>query len=768
MRIALRLPAICLCLLLCSASGWSQTRTVEGSVHDESGAVIPGATINLRVAQLEAQAVTSSEGRFAFRGVPFDAGFLEISAPGFVTARIVLESGRFARSLEVALKLQPTREEVTVSASRTELRLAATPGSTVLLSATDLASTPALTVDDRLRQVPGFSLFRRSGSRTANPTTQGVSLRGLGASGASRALLLVDGISFLDPFGSWIYWGRIPRADVASIEVLRGGSSGLYGSSAMGGVVQVFTRQPTTPALVLETSYGSEKTPDLSFWTGSGVKSWDFGLAADMFRSDGYVLVPVADRGAVDTRADSEHGTLDLQVGHDLGAQGRIWGRANLFEEARQNGTPLQTNDTSIAFGAVGIDQRIGADDTISGRVFGDAQSYNQSFSSIAADRNSEALVDLQHVPAQELGEQLLWHHILRAQTFVVGGDALEVIGSSDEQLFSSTTGAHFANNTAGGKQRTVGIFGEDILRLADKWTVIAAARVDNWQNFSGSNARTTLSTGLTTVTEFADRGETAFSPRLSVLRSFSKNLSVTGSVYRAFRAPTLNELYRSFRLGSTVTENNAELRAERLTGAEAGANLSAFSGKFDLRSTFFWADIVDPIANVTLSTTPALITRQRQNLGRTRSRGLELDGLLRVSTHIQLSGGYAYTDATVLQFPANTALQGLDIPQVPRQQFTFEARYWNPKSFMVSAQGRFVGNQFDDDQNLFPLGHFFALDVLAAHPLPHGISIFAAAENLLDQRYLVARTPTPNLGPPILVRVGLRFALYGSRQKKE
>src|SRR5439155_23759403 len=115
-----------------------------------------------------------------------------------------------------------------VSATRTELQLSEVPGSAIQLSSTDVEANPALTLDDLLRQVPGFTLFRRSSSRVANPTTQGVSLRGVGGTGPSRALVLEDGVPQVDPFGGWIYWDRLPRAELSSIEVFRGGESNLY------------------------------------------------------------------------------------------------------------------------------------------------------------------------------------------------------------------------------------------------------------------------------------------------------------------------------------------------------------------------------------------------------------------------------------------------------------------------------------------------------------------------------------------------------------
>ncbi len=539
-----------------------------------------------------------------------------MQAKGFnaVQVRWQAGSGGVVQS-EIVLHPSGPAEQVVVSATRSEIGLSEAPGSTILLSATDLSATPALAPDDILRQVPGFSLFRRTGSRAANPTAQGVSLRGLGASGASRALVLEDGLSLLDPFGGWVYWNRVPRAELASVEVFRGGASSLYGSNALGGVVQFMTRQPEAPAISLETSYGNQQTPDLSVWTGTRAGAWDFSGAADLFHSDGYILVPAAERGSVDTAANSEHLSLDSVIGHRLGSAGRVFARGNFFEEFRHNGTPLQTNDTHLGEVAVGMDQQFSRGDSLNLRAFAEVQSYNQSFSSIADDRMSESLTNLQHVPAQGLGGNVQWSHpIGHSQTLIAGADSQEVLGASQEMIFSS--GINIARSVSGGRQRSAGVFGEDIFRLRQKWTIIAGGRVDYWQNFNGVAVRTSLSSGATTGGAFASRSETAFSPRLSVLRALTSNISATASVYRSFRAPTLNELYRSFRVGNVVTQNNPDLSAERLTGGEAGLNAAVLDRKLNLRGTFFWNEISDPIANVTLNTTPSLITRQRQNLG--------------------------------------------------------------------------------------------------------------------------------------------------------
>jgi outer membrane receptor protein involved in Fe transport len=767
--------ALALCLGWLVPNALAQVVRVEGVVRDGSGALVTQAVVTLQSGAFSAGAITDDSGKFVFVGVPHDSGSIAVQAKGFALVKKTWSAGQSGiAQLEITVQPLGANEQVVVSAARSELRLSETPGSAVQLSTIDVAATPALMSDDVLRQVPGFSLFRRSDSRTANPTAQGVSLRGLGASGTSRALVLEDGIPLLDPFGGWVYWDRVPVAALASVEVFRGGTSNLYGTDAMGGVVQFITRQAHEgPAVSLETSYGDEQTPDLSIWAGTTAGKWDLQGSADLFHTDGYILVPKADRGSVDVPANSEHAALDFSVGHQLGSNGRVFVRGNFYDESRENGTPLQTNDTRIGEGAVGVDKQLSTNDSISARVYGDVQGYNQVFSSIASTRDSEALTDLQHVPAQELGSAVQWTHGLsKYQTLIVGADLVEVMGASDEQLFSAVTGLPTADSVAGGRQRSLGLFGEDIVRVNNKWTIILGGRFDHWSNFDAESVRTPV-VPPQTVTLFPDRSANAFSPRLSVLRSLNRNVSLTGSMYRAFRAPTLNELYRSFRQGNTFTESNATLRSEQLTGAEAGVNVSGFDHKLVLRGTFFWSDIVDPDENVTLCSdgvTPpcsasVMITRQRQNLGRTRSRGVELDGVVHLNKDIQISAGYDYTEATVLSSPGSTVLPGLDIPQVPRHEFTWEARYWNPSRLLLSVQGRFVGTQFDDDLNTFPLDRFYVMDFMAGRSIAHGVQGFVQVENVLDERYTVAITPVANLGPPVLFRVGLRYDF--PREKK-
>jgi outer membrane receptor protein involved in Fe transport len=683
------------------------------------------------------------------------SGFTEIEQPW---------NARAGKSpVEIVLVPEAIIDRVTVTATRTQTRLSDGAATTVVITADDLANTSALTVDDALRQVPGFSLFRRSGSRTANPTTQGVSLRGVGASGASRALVLHDGVPLTDPFGGWIYWGRVPRESIEQIEVVRGGESHLYGTDALGGVINFIPRNTEPATLSLEASYGNQTTPSTSLFAAGSKGNWSGALSAQVFHTDGYVLVDEDQRGRVDTAAGAEHSTIDLYVSRQVRESGRLFARGSVFGEARENGTPVQQNRTHIRQLAAGLEHSNSSVGSVAIRFYGGAQVFDQDFSAIAADRNSETITRSQRVPAQQFGLTSQWSRSLGSRhTLVAGVEAREVRGASNELVFVS--GSLSSAVGAGGRERTFGIYGEDVIRLSPRWLATIGTRVDRWRNYDAlSTSRPLAQPGPVAVTEFGERTESAFSPHLSLTHRLTDNVSLQASGYRAFRAPTLNELYRSFRVGNIFTLANADLRAERLTGAEAGATLIALNRRLTLRGNYFWSETTRPVANVTLAVAPALITRQRQNLGRTGSQGVDIDVSAQIGPRLLFTGGYEFVDASVIEFPANRTLEGLRIPQVPRHQLTFQARYSSPSRLSVGIQGRVVGTQFDDDQNQFALDRFFTLDALVSHPVARGVDLFAAFENLFDQDYAIGRTPVRTAGPPFLARFGIRLH-FGAR----
>src|SRR5918994_2109024 len=148
---------------------------------------------------------------------------------------------------------------------------------------------------------------RRASSRVANPTTQGVTLRGVSGSGASRTLVLADGVPLNDPFGSWVYWNRIPLAAVDKIEVVRGATGDLYGAGSLGGVVQLLTLQPSRTRMRATFDGGSHDTFRGSLFAAAEKSGWSASGAYEGVSTEGVYVIGSEVRGSIDARADSDY-----------------------------------------------------------------------------------------------------------------------------------------------------------------------------------------------------------------------------------------------------------------------------------------------------------------------------------------------------------------------------------------------------------------------------------------------------------------------------
>jgi outer membrane receptor protein involved in Fe transport len=733
---------------------------ITGTVLDSDGSAIAGAQLLLRDATGRKLAKSTSDGQGRFT-LPIDPGqeaglVLEVQASGFTAQRRPVDRAALPQPLEIRLPPGTVAEIVTVTPTRSEVRVVDAPASVSVLTSRELNAAAAQTFDDLLRQVPGFSIFRRSSSLVANPTTQGVSLRGVGATGASRTLVLADGVPLNDAFGGWVYWSRLPRRAVEQIEVVRGGSSDLYGSDALSGVIQVLSRSLPRPTIDLELTTGTRGTHDLTLFGGHRWNNFTASLAAEGLTTDGYFLLAPELRGAADQEARSRHRLLAPRFTWQPRDAASLFLRGSLFDENRHNGTRLQQNRTATESLAVGgrLDTPDGSRWTLT--LFANQQRFHQGFTAVAANRASETLTRQQAVPSRDAGISLHWSQSrLGNHALVAGADLRGVRGTSDELVYAAGRPIRF--DSAGGRQRRAGFFVQDLVALSRRWQLAASLRYDTWRDSSAGIVQRTLATGAIQPRFFAPRTENAWNPRISLLFRPSEPLSLRASAYRAFRAPTLNELYREFRVGDALTRANEALTSERLTGGEAGATWS-LTGRTLVRLTGFWTETANPVVNVTESITPSLITRQRRNLGRTRSRGLEAEAELRLTSTLRLTAGYLLADATVLDAPQDPLLTGRQIPQVPRHQFTWQLAYANPRLLSAALQFRASGQQFDDDRNLLPLPRFALLDLSASRPLRRGLDLFLAVQNLFDVRYAVARTPLETLGMPRLSRFGLRL----------
>jgi outer membrane receptor protein involved in Fe transport len=653
---------------------------------------------------------------------------------------------------------------VTVTADRGLTGVNDAASSVAVLTDKQLQQAPGLTLDDSLHQVAGFQLFRRTSSWTANPTSEGVSLRGLGSTAASRTMVVSDQVPLNDAFGGWVHWDEIPALAIRDVELVRGGSAELYGSSAIGGVIDVAPLEPREPhrlRIAADASGATENTTLADGLLKSATERAAVLAAGSELNTGGYIPTAPGLRGSVDvpSNVNAQSGRLELRT--PPAASGRTaFLRGNVVNESRSNGTRLQTNATRLWRYVGGGDVDF-AKTQAALRVYGSREGYRQSFSSVAADRDSERLTKLQRVPTDEFGFSLQGTRAFASSlTVAVGLDLRDVRATDDESPVAG--GVVGAATSISARQRETGGYADAIWQPKG-WSLSGSVRVDSFRTFDARQI-VSMTTGVTALPEI---DELVASPRIGVVRKLPHGVALTGTAFRAFRGPTMNELYRTSQVGQQTTLANNSLLAERATGFEFGAEFAPMRmhgrelGR--LRATYFWTEVNRPISAVLVSQTQTAETLQRQNLGQIRSRGVMVEVQTERWRGLNASFGYQLAVATVTAFNTSSAVQsnlaGNWIPEVPREAVTATANYAAPRVASFHLIASYTGREFDDAANQFVLHPYARFDVSADRALGHGLSLFAGAQNLLNREIDAGRTPLLTLAAPRLIQAGLRYS---------
>jgi outer membrane receptor protein involved in Fe transport len=615
-------------------------------------------------------------------------------------------------------------------------------------------------MEDVLRDVAGLAQFRRSDSSSAHPTSQGITLRGLSGNAASRALLILDGVPQTDPFGGWVPFPAYLPERLAGVRVTRGGGSGYQGPGALAGTVELFSGTPAQIGkLDLRADYGSRNSVDAAAVGGANLGTGFVTLAGEYARSDGFTPTVEEDRGPVDRPAPYEQASLAARSVIQAGNNTELQANISAFTDKRDRGVDYTDIDSKGADASLRLVSR--GNWAWSALGYLQVRQFASGFASINATRTVVTpSLNQYNVPATGVGGRFeIAPPIGNGVTLRLGTDIRAVSGRTEE-LYTFVSNQPTRQRIAGGDSLTAGGFA-DLSYETGPFTLNLGGRADHWSLTDGSLHEAPLSgVGAINNVAYPDRDGWEGTGRVGAAYKIDPAVTLRAAGYRGWRLPTLNELYRPYRVGADSTAANAALTPERLTGAEGGINLTPLA-HFTASGTFYWNKLDDAIANVTLSVAPSgARTMQRQNVDNIEALGGELD--LRWSDGpFNIAASYAYTDARVHASGAAAALNGKRPAQTAMNQASASAG-WAQHGWGVSVTGRYVDPQFDDDQNTTVLKSAFTVDGSITAPITKGLSIEGRATNIFDARVEtgVSGNDIVEQATPRTLWIGLRYRL--------
>jgi vitamin B12 transporter len=614
----------------------------------------------------------------------------------------------------------------------------------------ELVSTASGRLEDALANVAGFQQFRRSDSRSSNPSAQGVTLRALGGNATSRAQVLLDGVPLSDPFFGYIPFNAIAPERLESIRVTRGGGTGPFGAGALAGAIELNSADAADLGLVQASALMNERNEsELSATVAPEIGAGYATLSGRWDRGKGFFTTPEAQRVPASVRAAYDSWSLGGRIVQPIGSDLTVQLRGMAYDDDRVlrfAGADTGSEGQDVSLRVVGRGEwQFDAIGYLQWRNF-----YNRVISSTTYNLT----LDQKDTPASGQGGKIeVRPPVGDAHTLRVGADFRRSEGDLFEDAFNAVTGVRTAQRFAGGVNTDLGVFLEDDWELGPV-TLTGGVRADRYTIRDGYyRALNGDGSVVTTDNVFADRSGWEFSWRGGAVFEAADGLDLRAAAYSGLRLPTLNELYRPFVVFPVTTQANENLGVERLEGFDIGADWRVLPG-LRLTATYFDNQVEGAITNVTIG--PNL--RRRQNIDAIEAQGLEFGADIDVGP-FGFDGSLAYTDAKQRGTGAAAALDGFRPSQTPQWAASATASYRMPGGGLFAATLRHVGKQFEDDQESDVLPAATTVDLFGQVPIFDRLSFVARVENLFDEEVITRNQGgSMDLGAPMTIWAGVRY----------
>lgn len=687
---------------------------------------------------------------------------------------------------------------VVVAASRGNATLQEMPLSTTVITQEQIQQSPGQTLDQLLRQIPGINLTGAP-FYTTDPTGNQIRMRG---TTNSKVLVMLDGIPLLDPFYSTVQWFKVPLSSIERVEVIRGGNSSLWGNLAVAGVVNIVSKKPSVDHGEVTGSYGSRET-----WTGSAAgdvvlsQNASLSASADILDTDGYQTTPQQYVATFPGKGPSSATLANVRTGlyyasGDLSAYLRGgYHRQDQDVGGYTYGTNLQKGPDV----AGGLTLKMSDSDRLTANGWyqyisfdkqNGAACYLQSAINCNTTSISAPLVQYANStdwnPYRELGGSLVYSTGFDPwrTRMELGADYRKLWGQDFSTTFNrptttSVTSATINRTNYGqGTQQFTGVFAQFRMLPVEPLQVTFSARYDYWTNEDGVATMTPYANnaaGPTSGGPIADSNKGSFDPTLAFRYTMTDELDLRGALYRSFRAPGLNNLYRSFSSTTSITIANPFLFPETLRGGELGADYRTRS--VTVNATAFLYDISDLIASYrvpnaasappqviaicgpTLSNCPPTVNFNT-NAQDGRSWGVELSSQWSITRDVTLNGAYVYTRSYYTSSSVGDPI-GQQLGAVPPNLVTLGATWQATPEWRTYAEVRYASSMYLDVAHTIPQGAFAVVNLSSTWQFDRDCEAYASIVNLFDKKYADNATTSASssiLGMPFTLTGGLRW----------